>query len=169
MRDVSNSEDTMDSRDVQERIEDLEGERGNLEDLREAVEDAQTAYNEAVDEDPDATAYIEEKGDELAAARMALREAEAWADNNPDEAEELEILLAFKSEAEGYCDWDGGETLVRESYWVEYVQELLEDIGDLPKDLPGYIAIDWDKTADNIKADYSEAEFDGVTYLFRCS
>ena len=41
------------------------------------------------------------------------------------------------------------------------------DIGDLPKDLPAYIVIDWDKTANNIEADYTTVDYDGVEYLIR--
>jgi hypothetical protein len=81
---------------------------------------------------------------------------------------ELAALESLAEEAEGYADdWKYGAALIRESYWVEYVQELLEDIGDLPKDLPHYIEIDWEKTARNIQVDYTSVDFDGVTYWVR--
>lgn len=38
----------------------------------------------------------------------------------------------------------------------EFVQQLLEDTGDLPKDLPAYIHIDWEWTAKEIMMDYSD-------------
>jgi len=38
----------------------------------------------------------------------------------------------------------------------EFVQELLEQCGDIPKDLPSYIHIDWESTARDIMLDYSE-------------
>lgn len=41
---------------------------------------------------------------------------------------------------------------------VDFVQNLLEDCGDLPKDLPHYIAIDWETTARNLMYDYSSAD-----------
>ena len=81
---------------------------------------------------------------------------------------ELQVLQALQDEAEGYApDWKYGCALIRYSYWVKYVQELLEDIGDLPKDLPHYIEIDWQRTAENIKVDYTEVDFDGVAYFVR--
>ena len=87
-----------------------------------------------------------------------------------EEKEELETLVALQNEAEGYSsDWKYGETLIRESYWEQYVQELCEDNGDIPKDLPSYIEIDWEVTANNIKTDYTEVDFDGITYYIRCS
>ncbi len=57
--------------------------------------------------------------------------------------------------------------LIPERNWVEYVQELLQETGDLPKNIPSYIEIDWDKTADNISNDYSTIEIDGITYFYR--
>lgn len=81
---------------------------------------------------------------------------------------ELAALKSLAEQAEGYAaDWHHGETLIRESYFTEYAQELCEDIGDLPKDLPHYIVIDWEATADNLKFDYTEVNFDGVAYLVR--
>jgi hypothetical protein len=40
-------------------------------------------------------------------------------------------------------------------------------IGDMPKEIPSYIVIDWDATAENIQADYTSVDFDGVTYWIR--
>lgn len=91
-----------------------------------------------------------------------------WLDK--EDWEELKTLRELTEEAEGYAsDWKYGETLVRESYWVDYVREMLEDCGDIPRDLPSYIAIDWEQTAENIKVDYATVEFGGVDYYIRCS
>jgi antirestriction protein len=46
---------------------------------------------------------------------------------------------------------------------IDFVMELLESCGDIPKDLPSYIQIDWEGTARNIMYDYSEAN----GYYFR--
>ena len=89
------------------------------------------------------------------------------ADLDNGEKDELTALKALVEQCEGYGDWELGEVLIRRSYWIEYVQELLEDCGDIPKDIPWYIAIDWDKTADNIEADYTTVDFNGVEYLIR--
>ena len=51
------------------------------------------------------------------------------------------------------------ETLISEPYFVSYARELLEDCGDVPRGLPWYVAIDWERTANNIKTDYVEADF----------
>lgn len=95
--------------------------------------------------------------------------AEGFEDVNGGEIkDELAALKAFAKEAEDYApDWQYGATLIRDSFFVEYCRDLVADIGDLPRDLPGYLAIDWEKTADNLRVDYTSVEFDGVTYWVR--
>lgn len=122
-REISNSDDVIDSRDVIERIEEL--------------------HAIATDDDADPS-------DRTHA-------------NN-----ELAVLQALQDEAEPYApDWTYGATLIRDSYFVEYVQELVSDIGGLPRDLPDYIVIDWKATARNIRQDYFSVDFGGVTYWVR--
>jgi len=143
----SNYDDCIDSRDIIARIEELQAER---EDLQETLDDAL--------ED-----YTLEDADDILSAYDELTE---WADS--EEAEELAILEALQDECEGYAsDWRYGETLIRYSYWVDYVEEMLKDCGDLPQDIPHYIAIDWEATARNIAYDYSIVEFDGIDYYIR--
>lgn len=85
-----------------------------------------------------------------------------------EEAEELCALVALAKEAEPESsDWTHGATLIARSYFIEYVQDLLADIGDVPRNLPHYIEIDWEATARNIEADYVTIDFDGVEYLIR--
>lgn len=38
-----------------------------------------------------------------------------------------------------------------------FVQNLLEDTGDLPRNFPSYICIDWERTARGIMMDYQES------------
>ena len=122
---IDNRDDLIDSREVIERIEELEEARQNI---------------------ADAT--------------------ENWPGS--DEAEELTTLEALANEASQYSDdWAYGSTLIRRSYFVEYCKEMLEDCGELPKDLPSYIEVDWQATARNLEADYTTVDFDGVEYLIR--
>lgn len=81
---------------------------------------------------------------------------------------ELATLKALDDEAAGYApDWTHGATLIRHSYFVDYCQELLSDIGELPREIPSYVVIDWDATAENLKVDYTTVDFDGVDYYVR--
>ena len=105
--------------------------------------------------------------EELEAERDAAVEA-----GNPGDftdGDELAALVAFRDEADGYCsDWQYGETLIRDSYFTDYAQELADDIGALGKDTQWpHTCIDWEQAARELRMDYSSAELDGVTYWFR--
>lgn len=170
MRDIpDNSEDILDSSDIEARIEELEGERADLEtELEEAQDALQDAATELLDADPIAQHNGPDPSGELAEAidkaRAALVEWDA-----SDEAGELKTLKAFRDELEGYCpDWSSGETLIRDSYFKEYAQQLAEDVGDIKDDSRWpYTCIDWDKAARELQMDYTSGEFDGVTYWAR--
>jgi hypothetical protein len=100
-----------------------------------------------------------------AIAHLSVEKENFPADWTPELERELVALMALQGEAEGYSDdWQCGAVLVRDSYFAVYARELLEDCGDIPRDLPSYIEIDWDATARNIRADYTSVDFDGVTY-----
>ena len=128
----------LDTRDLQERLEELEDELTTLED----------DVNEAEGEDKE----------------QAEKDLQEWKES--EEGRELEELKAISEEV---SEWKDGNTLIPDYDFVEYCQELLEDIGDLPKDLPWYIAIDWEQTADNLRDDYSEVGYQGTTYYYRMS
>lgn len=196
MADIDNSEDILDPRDIEERIDDLEGEEAFLiiafEEAGEALEEARAEWGEAdaitqhngVDPSGELTANRDaaaealvsfwkaedhkEPGETTQALATRLLDAYRAKGDAFDGLPELATLKALRDEFKDYCpDWDGGTTLIRYSYWTEYVQELLADIGDLPRDLPSYIEIDWEATSRNIKVDYTEGDFDGVTYYAR--
>lgn len=90
-----------------------------------------------------------------------------------DELEEALILGKLLDELKGYGgdeQWRGDwypVTLIRETYFAEYAEDLVRDIGDLPREIPSYIEIDWEATAKNLLGDYSDVEIDGVTYYYR--
>lgn len=83
------------------------------------------------------------------------------------EAEELRDIEAFLEE--GTAEFQHGETLILDSYFEDYAQELAEDIGEQPRDgvrWP-FTCIDWEKAARELQYDYSQAELGGYTYWFR--
>lgn len=115
-----------------------------------------------------------------------IREAASVVDaEDCTEDEQAEALEALKAYADAFNDltnidhgedwealadaWDelDGPTMIRESYWVDYVEEYLKEIGYLPQDLADFIVIDWSATAENVKQDYTEFDLDGVTYYIR--
>jgi len=82
--------------------------------------------------------------------------------------EEYKILLNVAEQGEGYGDWEHGTSLIRDSYFREYAEEEAYDLGLVsrygrwPVD-----CIDWERAAEDLKVDYTEIDFDGVTYWMR--
>jgi hypothetical protein len=93
---------------------------------------------------------------------------------NQDDLKELQTLKAFSSEASQYCeDWKYGATIVNESYFTIYIQEFIHDCYELPDEFKSnkwpfrHMKIDYEAAASEAKQDYTEVDFDGVTYLVR--
>lgn len=81
----------------------------------------------------------------------------------------LEILAELVGNG-GDEKWRGDwypVTLISERTFEDHVRELLEDCGTIPKDLPWFVAIDWETTAQHIQGDYTPVEIDGSTYWYR--
>jgi len=131
---ISNTDNTIDSRDIIARIEELEAER------------------QQVEEDPE-TEYIE-----------ACKNVKDF--DESEEGKELLALKALAEQGEDYApDWKYGAQLMHEDYFEEAMDEMLEDCGDIPRDLPSYLTIMVDYDA--LKQDYTELDFDGQTYYVR--
>ncbi len=85
-----------------------------------------------------------------------------------DVIDELNALKALDDEASGYSDWQHGATLIADSYFETYAEELASDIGAIPADAKWPLNhIDWEAAADELKQDYTAVEFDGITYWVR--
>lgn len=124
-------EKVIDSRDVIERLEQLEEWRASA--IESATdEDAETWTSE------DGTVYGE------------------CADWDEETASEWIELRAFADDAESVADWWHGEAFIRDDYFVEYAEELANDLGLTMKsnEWP-YCHIDWEEAAEALKQDYS--------------
>ena len=149
----------LDTRDLAERLDELI-------ELRDAVETAESDLEERKAERSGAEteSEVELADNEVADAEEALEDAEL--DFGDAEKAELEELEEIESEVGSFRD---GETMIPEDEFTDYCREMLEDIGDLPKNLPAYIEnnIDWDGVASDLKADYIEITYQDETYLVR--
>lgn len=148
MADFTSSDDIINVSDITDRVEELRSERDELE----------SAIEEANEDSTDKVPFH--------AAQKALAE---WDDG--DEGKELAQLEELLSDMCGYGgdhQWEGNwypATLINEDYFEKYMDEMLEDIGAIPKNIPEYLTITVDYDA--LKQDYSEVEFDGNTFYYR--
>jgi len=87
----------------------------------------------------------------------------------PDEDHELWLLQVLAVEGKQDAEeWEDGATLIRESYFQEYVMELAEDIEAIPNfNTWPATCIDWEQAARELQVDYTEIEWNGVTYWVR--
>lgn len=93
-------------------------------------------------------------------------EGQKWA--NCDEYAALTALMEELSGNGGDEQWRGDwypVTLIRESHFEEYMDEMVADCYEVPKDLPSFMTITLDYVA--LQMDYTSTEIDGVTYLYR--
>lgn len=132
MSTIDNTEDVLDSRDIIERIEELE-------------------------------TMLEGLGSMGDADMQGLA----------DEWQEMQALKALAKECEGYGDWEYGETLIRSSYFVEYITDLIHDCYEMPKEMHSgqwpycHITIDYEAAARDAEHDYMTVDFNGQEYLMR--
>lgn len=87
------------------------------------------------------------------------------------ELDDLTDLLDELRGSGGDHQWEGDwfpVTLIRDSYFQDYAQEMAEDIGAISGDASWpKNHIDWESAAQELQIDYSSVEFDGTTYWYR--
>jgi hypothetical protein len=115
----------------------------------------------------DYLAELEERQQAAAQADQTRHEDEELAPLNEDEQLDLAELQAMR---DGIEDWQFGETLIPEDEFIDYVRQLAEDVGDINSEQSSrwpYNHIDWPAAADDLREDYTEYTYGGVTYLAR--
>lgn len=147
MSDITNNDDIIDLRDVIARLEELESER--------------EAFSDDIAERSAAGASTEE-------IRAELRK---WLVDNRDEMDALSGLLDNCRGYGGDHQWRGDwypVTLINDSYFEDYAQELADDIGAVDRNAswPNN-CIDWERAALELQVDYTSVEFDGAKYWCR--
>ena len=139
---IDYSDDVLNSKDLCNRLEYLES-------IKDTRLDWMDAKREAMSD-----AEIEE---------LENNEPEEFTDAMKGELESLE-------EAKNYIsDWRNGTALINMDHWVKYCEGFIEEIGDVPQDLPQYIRnnIDWKGVADDLSNDYSTIDIMGNTFYYR--
>ena len=153
------TDDTINSEDITQRLEELSEEQS---DLAGDITSWQDAVAQAANEDE-----LNAADEELARAEHRLA---SWEKENLDE---LQALKAICKQGEGYGDWSYGDTLILESYFTKYIEELIDDCYPMPEGLKSgawpyrHMTMDYEAAAEEAKQDYVEIDHDGTTYYFR--
>jgi hypothetical protein len=117
----------------------------------------------------DIIARFEELEEELLAAFNEQQELE-----DGEDAAEFNNLLVILEELKGNGgdeQWRGDwypVTLIRDSYFTQYAQELAEDIGAVKADAQWpHTCIDWEHAARELQYDYTAVDIGDLTYWTR--
>lgn len=100
-------------------------------------------------------------------------ELEEMEDKLPDAEEryQLSVILTEIKGMSGDEQWRGDwypVTLIRDSHFKDYAQELAEDCGMVDSNVTWpNTCIDWDYAARELRYDYSGIDINGVTYWTR--
>ena len=157
---------SLDSRDIQKEIDNIEGLKNDYESELESLNDELNALESELC-DIENEGYYNEIGinklEEIAEKENEIQECEFDYNRYSKELAELEVL---KEEIENNSDegFEYGIQLIHENYIDDYLDGLLADCDYLPKDLPHWIKIDWRATYDNMKEYYNEIELNGNTF-----
>ncbi|RAV17494.1 hypothetical protein DQP57_00260 [Mycobacterium colombiense] len=114
--------------------------------------------------------YLEETSNGSVVDGSAGAEYEGHEDDHEEYAELTALLDELRGNG-GDEQWRGDwypVTLIRDSYFEDYAQELAEDIGAITgaEQWP-HNCIDWERAARELRMDYTSVEYDGVTYWYR--
>lgn len=120
------------------------------------------------------TAEISNAEDLLDVRDIIARFEEIEESDDQDEKEERNALKTLLSDLAGNGgdeQWRGDWypiSMIRDSYFEEYAEELADDIGAINKEATWpNSCIDWERAASELQMDYTSVEFDGVTYWYR--
>lgn len=134
-------------------------------DTRDLIEKRDELKQQILDSFLETFEHYEDQTDDFEDILFEEEEIQSWKEDWLNEIDE--ICEIEKIEDELGSEFEYGVTLIHEDYFEEYTEELLIDCGYISKDFPSWIEIDWEATANNIKQDYTEVEYQGETYYGR--
>ena len=138
--DYDNPGDVFDSREVQDRIDELES---DFDEFLQAIESLDTK---------------DSLGREEIGAALRLMGKE-------DEYIELVALRCIEDYVYSQ-EWSHGITFVARSHFTQYCREMVADLEGVAG-FPSYVVVDWEETANNLEQDYSSIDINGAEYLYR--
>lgn len=125
-------------------------------DIQDTIDDLQTEYDDLVESYEDATDDDDEAAENLA----------NWLEENGNE---FVTFLEIKEEVEQYTsEWDCGTIMISDAHFEDYARELAEETGAIDRNAKWPLThIDWDAAAEELKYDYAEVAIAGKSYWVR--
>ena len=137
----------------------------NILDTRDLSKRREELKEEILDSFLENFPHYQEMTESFEDIRFEEEEIQSWKEDFEDELKEIEEIDTIENELGS--EFDYGVTLVDVDDWEEFVEQDLKDLDYIPKDFPSWIEIDWEATANNVRQDYTEVEYQGNSYLGR--
>lgn len=134
-------------------------------DTRDLAERREELKQEILDSFLESFPHYEEMTESFEDILFEEEEIESWKEDWQDELDQISIINELEDEIGS--EFNYGTPLIPEVDFTDYTIDLLEEFGYISKDFPSWIEIDWEATAENMKQDYSEVEYEGRHYLYR--
>ncbi len=100
---------------------------------------------------------------------LELDEDDASGNFSEDDKEELANLRKLEAQF-NKDECDNEPTLIRDTYFKEYTERYAEEVDAIPRNMRNewpMRCIDWDQAARELQQDYSQCDFNGMTYWYR--
>jgi hypothetical protein len=158
-------DDVIDSRAIIARFDELNDEYNSL---VEALEEAESEFRSISNSDESSLVEHQDAENSVAEANESLDEF-----NSSFDKDELDTLREVVREGENSPDWNHGETLIHESFFETYIEDLINDCYELPKEMNSgqwpyrHLTLDISSAAEEAKQDYYEIEVEGNVYFIR--
>ena len=134
-------------------------------DTRDLIEKREALKQEILDSFLENFPHYEEMTESFEDILFEEEEIESWKQDWQEEINQITCIDEVEDEIGS--EFDFGVTLIPEDDFTDYVEDLLKGCGYISDDFPSWIEIDWEATAENVKQDYSELEYEGETYFYR--
>lgn len=162
------SRNTIDTRDLYKRQQELQDLKDALGSAREELKEAEDALaaHDTGEVAPDDEQWQEEH-DELESnvetAQSAVDDAvNEFGDDEQTELDELDNL-----ESEIGRSWRHGETMIPENEFEDYARELADDLGSTKGNEWPFTCIDWERAARELAMEYTTVSYQGTDYYVR--
>ena len=136
-----------------------------MKDTRDLAEKRDELKQEILDSFLENFPHYEEMTESFEDILFEEEEIESWKQDWQEEIDQITCIDEVEDEIGS--EFDFGVTLIPEDDFTDYVEDLLKGCGYISDDLPSWVEIDWESTAENVKQDYSELEYEGESYFYR--
>jgi chromosome segregation ATPase len=161
--------DILDTRDIEDRIDELESEIESLDDERESFEDSITEIEDEISELEDNQSVDGENQGEIDGLELDKSEYQnrlvASVNENEEAQSELNELTNLRDSIGS--EFPRGVTLIHESHFKEYAMQYADDVGAIADSHSWPLTcIDWDQAAEELQQDFSSVDLNGESYYF---